>query len=75
MIDAFHYRCSDWEVRFVIRTWLLFFPFWSKPPNGVPLFYWLEKARSTYLQLTGSTFLLNIMWKGQLRDSPWLALV
>ena len=52
----------------------IFFPFWSKPPNGVPLFYWLEKACSTYPRLIGSTFLFNIMWKGQLRDSPWLAL-
>ena len=50
------------------------FPFWSKP-NGVPLFYWLEKACSAYPRLRGSTFLLNIMWKGQLLDSPWLALV
>ena len=33
----------------------------SKPPNGVPLFYWLEKACSTYPRLTGSTFLFNIM--------------
>ena len=47
--------------------------FWSKPPNGVPLFYWLEKACSAYPRLTGLTFLFNIMWKGQLRDSPRLA--
>ena len=47
----------------------------SKPPDGVPLFYWLEKACSAYPRLTGLTFLFNIMWKGQLRDSPWLALV
>ena len=33
----------------------------SEPPNGVPLFYWLEKACSAYQQLTGSTFLFNIM--------------
>ena len=51
------------------------FPFWSKPPNGVLLFYWLEKACSAYQRLTGLTFLFNIMWKGQLRDSPRLALV
>ena len=51
----------------------LFFPFWSKPPNGVPLFYWLDKACSAYPRVTGSTFLFNIMWKGQLRDSPRLA--
>ena len=53
----------------------IFFPFWSKLPNGVPLFYWLEKACSAYPRLTGLTFLFNIMWKGQLRDSPRLALV
>ena len=35
-----------------------------------PLFYCLEKACSAYPRLTGSTFLFNIMWKGQLRDSP-----
>ena len=51
------------------------FPFWFKPPNGVPLFYWLEKACSMYPRLTGLTFLFNIMWKGQLHDSPQLALV
>ena len=53
-----------------------FFPFWSKPPNGVLLFYCgLEKVCSVYPRLTGSTFLFNIMWKGQPRDSPRLALV
>ena len=31
------------------------------PPNGVPLFYWLEKACSAYPRLTGSTILFNIM--------------
>ena len=30
-------------------------------PNGVPLFYLLEKACSAYPRLTGSTFLFNIM--------------
>ena len=39
----------------------IFFPFYSKPPNGVPLFYWLEKACSAYPLLTGLTFLFNIM--------------
>ena len=29
--------------------------------DGVPLFYWLEKACSAYPRLTGSTFLFNIM--------------
>ena len=33
----------------------------SKPPNGVPLFYWLEKAYSAYPRITGSTFLFNTM--------------
>ena len=54
----------------------IFSLFWSKRPNGVLLFYWLEKACSAYPRLTGRlTFLFNIMWKGQLRDSPRLALV
>ena len=52
----------------------IFFSFWSKPPNGVPLFYWLENACSAYPRLTGSTFLCNNMWKGQLHNSPRLAL-
>ena len=51
------------------------FPFWSKPLNGVPLFYWLEKAYSAYPRITGLTFLFNIMWKGQLHNNPRLALV
>ena len=42
---------------------------------GVPLFYWLEKACSACPWLTGSVFLLHIMWKGQRRDSPRLALL
>ena len=51
------------------------FPFWSKPIKKVLSFYWLEKACCRYPRLIGLTFLFNIMWKGQLRDSPRLALV
>ena len=35
----------------------------------------VENTCSTYPRLTDFTFLFNITWKGQLRDSPRLALV
>ena len=54
------------------QSWVRCSNHWAIPAPRVPLFYWLEKACSAYPRLTGLTFLLNIMWKGQLRDSPRL---